>query len=191
MPNNSDNVLVKSKVGKSKPTNTPKTQKLGGQRAPKAPLGIDATCPLQTPALAGLKMAQFFFAVNPLSTNQLWATAKGRIYLSAKGREFKNAIKASAVVQARAMGWECKPNKFGFWVIARAGHVRCESVDISNVQKAIEDAFVSAGLIPDDSHARDTRQIYGHFEKLDIPADVTLAVLIRWGNPINQGGSNG
>jgi hypothetical protein len=146
-----------------------------------------------------LENAQFGFAISPMSIWEAYAPAynpkTGGAYLrlTEAGRKYKDDIYMLAKSQtrrrdSRAYNWGCQQRFCSVWVILRAGHKKCENMDGDNCHKLILDSFVTAGLIPDDKHTRDNRDIYGDFEKAGWPDSMAFAVLIRWGKPINRQG---
>lgn len=136
--------------------------------------------------------AQFFFNMSPISVNDAYAPARhaatgnAHTYLTAAAANFKDHVAIIAKQQirrrdARAEGWQNRERPFSLWVGLRKGHTRCERLDTDNVHKLIQDAFVTAGIIPDDRHARDTRQLYVDFPN-HWPKETAFCVLIRWVN---------
>lgn len=140
-----------------------------------------------------LRLAQFGFAFPPLSVNEwlipgMTSDKKPTICLSWAASDFKNKVIRAIDAQRRrdsskAYEWVKQDRYFSLWVVLRKGHATCERMDVTNCNKLIEDAFVSAGVIPDDRWSRDGRQLYGDFAAAGLPDHFTFAVFIRWGFP--------
>lgn len=178
--------MTGQKVEIKTPANPPQ---LAACTSIETPGAIDP-CPFLKNGTAGLKIAQFVFREAPLSTNAIWEPSrnfrKGTswLHLTTRAQAFRKAMKTIARQQAAATGYRKEHRQYSMWVILRAGHPAAEALDTSNVQKFIEDAFVEADLLPDDSHSRDSRQLYGDFDAAGYDPDAVFAVLIRWGRAL-------
>lgn len=147
-----------------------------------------------------LEIAQFAFSLKPVSTNNLkkpWIAtmADGRkvpvMHSTSEADTFKSAMynilfRQTRRETSRAFGWEKLNRHYSMWLILRDGEKRMEALDADNCHKGVQDAFVNAGIVPDDKFCRDSRQMYGDFKAAGLPDDFLFAVLIRWGHAIPE-----
>lgn len=135
-----------------------------------------------------LEWAQFVFPMKPISLNAAYIplcnkqTGRGTVILSSDAIVYKNKIINMAARQKKIHDFETHRRLFGLWIIINRS--TC-GADTDNCHKLVQDAFVSAGIIPDDRFAVDTRQLYADFGKCKrMPSTIKFAVLIRWGEEI-------
>lgn len=153
-------------------------------------------CDTEKTAHDALGIAQFGFSLKPCSTNNhkipiIRYTSERKPYpcqvLSSEATTFKTNLYNIASMQKKRIGWETFQRTYSFWVILRADNKQMEALDVNNVDKIILDEFVKAGILPDDKHCRDCRQMYGNFREANVPDNFLFCVLIRWDKPIGGG----
>lgn len=129
-----------------------------------------------------LQIAQFGFKFKSLSSNEAYIPKGNNLFLTWAGASFKEKVMRILSKQKARLGWEKQNRYYSLWIILNPKYCR---VDANNSAKLIQDAFVSAGIVPDDRYSLDSRQIYGDFSPIArIPADTHWAVLIRHGKEI-------
>lgn len=153
------------------------------------------TIDIEKVAQNALKDAQFGFPFKPVSTNNLTIPVirqfNGRPTAvkvpSGEATVFKTNLlrsiqKQVRMIQSPANGWECLTRYYSVWIIANNRSKQMLALDINNIDKAIVDTFVDAGVVPDDKKMIDCRALYGDFNAAELPDAFLFAVLIRWGD---------
>lgn len=133
-----------------------------------------------------LELAQFAFVFKPLSVNEYLMPVGSRMIMSHAAQDFKQKVIRILEKQKTSHDWSwvCKDRYFSLWIILNRQRVR---IDPDNSVKLILDSFVAAGIVPDDKHACDTRQLYTDFPAGGkVPMEYAWAVLIRWGNKLPE-----
>lgn len=88
----------------------------------------------------------------PPSVNTYWRTFRGRMIISAAGRDYRNAVAEQVLIQQGAVHFE-KPLK----VVIEAWRPDRRRRDLDNLLKASLDALSAAGVFEDDSQIVDLR----------------------------------
>lgn len=88
----------------------------------------------------------------PPTMNTYWRNYNGRVLLSAKGREYRNAVADQVLVQraAKHIDYACKVEIQAFRPDRRRR-------DLDNLLKAVLDGMVHAGVMQDDALIEDLR----------------------------------
>lgn len=149
------------------------------QPEPHELIDIDRT------AIPAANSAQFSFRCKPVSLNEAYAPVRkgthADLIMTWVAKNFKDEVYRSAIRQKKLYPFTTWDRKFSFWMIINSMHCKADS---DNCHKLPQDAFVKAGVIPDDSHAIDTRQMYVDFTKTKVDPESRFVVFIRWGDPI-------
>lgn len=88
----------------------------------------------------------------PPSVNTYWRTYNGRMLISAKGREYRNAVGTQVIVQRGS-----KHLTGSLVVVIEAWRPDKRRRDLDNLLKATLDALAHAGVYEDDSQVVDLR----------------------------------
>lgn len=88
----------------------------------------------------------------PPSVNSYWRSVKGRVLISAKGRDYRQQVQQQVQIQGAALKLE-SPLKVEIQAYRPDRRIR----DIDNLPKATLDAMTHAGVYLDDSQIHDLR----------------------------------
>lgn len=88
----------------------------------------------------------------PPSVNTYWRTFRGRMIISAKGREYRKAVADQVLIQRCAKRYEKKLR-----VIIEAWRPDNRKRDLDNLLKAVLDSLTHAGVWSDDGNIVDLR----------------------------------